>query len=261
MNRFIIAGAFVALMGSSSLAQVQQTYSECRQTASGLHWHVVSYALYADPAPNGRREQLSAVDTGQPCTAENYEQSRWYASKWDETWPALGEHPPAQPTRSTAMPGIDDGPPPLDLDPAPQERIPSVLDDIAPLEDLLRPRRNIVIGSGRPHIARPDAGNGSHTVNGNRPAGNIVGEDRAKRRLAPNRVERAGQTQRGVMRSNARRELAASRIAAPRVKGMNRRGLGDIRGFGRMRGTGGMRGMRAFGGMRGMGGMRGFGRR
>src|SRR5439155_11564861 len=79
MKKLLLSAGFATLLASTALAQTSQTFNECRQIDGALHWFLVTYSMFEEPAPTGHRIPTEVQDTGTPCTAADYEQSRQYA--------------------------------------------------------------------------------------------------------------------------------------------------------------------------------------
>src|SRR5438128_80687 len=89
MKKLLLSAGFATLLASTALAQTSQTFNECRQIDGALHWFLVTYTMFEEPAPTGHRVPTEVQDTGAPCAAADYEQSRQYALMWGENWPLL----------------------------------------------------------------------------------------------------------------------------------------------------------------------------
>jgi len=89
MKQFFLSASALALLTSSALADVSQTYQECRQSEGRLGWFLVTYTVHPKPAPTGHRIPTSSEDLKQSCTAADYEDSREAGARWGEHWPSL----------------------------------------------------------------------------------------------------------------------------------------------------------------------------
>lgn len=90
---FLSATVLTFLISTSALADVTQSYQECRQAEGRLGWFLVTYTVYPQPAPTGHRIPTAVEDMKQACTAADYEQSRQAGAMWGESWPALQAQP------------------------------------------------------------------------------------------------------------------------------------------------------------------------
>jgi hypothetical protein len=97
MKKLFLSAGVSALLATSALADVTQSYQECRQSNGRLGWFVVTYTVYPKPAPTGHRIPTSTEDMKQSCSAADYEDSRQAAANWGENWPSL----PSQPADTT----------------------------------------------------------------------------------------------------------------------------------------------------------------
>src|SRR5262249_1031297 len=94
MKKYLLWATVLTFLTSTTvLADVTQSYQECRQAEGLLGWFLVTYTVYPQPAPTGHRIPTAVEDMKQACTTADYEQSRQAGAMWGENWPALQSQP------------------------------------------------------------------------------------------------------------------------------------------------------------------------